>query len=321
MTDPNEKYLARLGFWLRAGGTHSARTVSVLADVRTHLADSGENPYEAFGPARSYAKQFSEGSSWSWPRRAAGVVALVATVASCYSAANDIAYLRTQRPLWWTAPQWIVVVATVLLLLIGWRTLLHFASPPLVSLAGQGVDADRAWKNRMRLRRIVSLVLLIVVVFASGAWGTVLGRSYLDSHKLRITNYVYSGTSTIGGSTDTGVTVQTVIYLDAPGPATSLNMAALSARQDLSGFQLSSLQAFGSLAQALRVAKNINFSLSRDQLPGFTLHYGSYYVLTWTGAIYSTYTSIPSTQENLVITYLVTGVGLQTLRIPLAVNS
>ena len=321
MTDRNERYLSRLEFWLRAGGTDGVRTVSALSDVRTHLADSDENPYEAFGPPRSYAKEFNEGSRWSWSRRAAGVGALVAIVASCYSAADDVAHLRTQRPLWWMAPQWIIVVATLILLLFGWQALLYFNSRPLATSAGEGVDAERVWRTRVLQRRIVSLGLLVLFVIASGTWGAVLGRSYLDSPKLRVTDYVYSGNGTVSGSSDAGVTVRTVIYLDAPGSATSLNMAALSAREDPSALELSSLQGFGSLAQALRVAKNINFSLGEDQLHNFTLHYGSYYVLTWTDAIYSTYTSTPSSQENLVITYLVAGVGLQTLRIPLSVDS
>ena len=323
MTDRNEHYLSRLEFWLRAGGTDGVRTVSVLSDVRTHLADSGENPYEAFGPPRSYAKEFGEDSRgrWSWPRRAAGVVALVAIVASGYSAADDIAHLRTQRPLWWTAPQWIVVVTTLILLLIGWQALLYFGGRPLASLAGEGVDAERAWRTRVLRRRIVSLGLLVVVIIASGTWGTVLGRSYQESPKLRVTSYVNSGTGTVGGSSDTGVTVRTVIYLASRGPATTLNMATLSKRVDPEALVGSSLQGFGSLAQALRIARGNNWSLGQDQLPGFTLNYGNYYVLTWAGAIYSTYTPNPSTQENLVITYLVAGVGLQTLRIPLSVNS
>ncbi len=321
MTDRNERYLSRLGFWLRVGGTDGARTVSVLSDVRTHLVDSAENPYETFGPPRSYAKEFTSGSGWSWARRGSGFVALVALAAGCYSAADEVAHLRAQRPLWWTAPQWIVIVATLVVWLVGWRALLFTESRPILSMASEGVDPQRAWKVRVLRRRIVSLGLLIAVVLASGIWGTLLGRSYQDSPKLRVTSYVNSATGTSGDPSGIAVTVRTVIYLASRGPATTLNMATLSKRVDPAVPVASSLQGFGSLAQALRIARENNWSLGQDQLPGYTLNYGTYYVLTWAGAIYSTYTPNPSTQENLVITYLVAGVGLQTLRIPLSVNS
>jgi hypothetical protein len=321
MTDRNERYLSRLGFWLRAGGTDGVRTISVLSDVRTHLVDSGENPYEAFGPPRSYAKEFSSASGWSWARRGAGVVALVALAAGCYSAADEVAHLRAQRPLWWTAPQWIVIVATLIVWIVGWRALLYFESRPILSLAGEGVDPQRAWKVRVLQRRFVSLGLLIIVVIASGTWGTLLGRSFQDSPKLRVSSYVNSEIGTSANPSDTAVTVRTVIYLASSGPATTLNMATLTKRVDPEGTVASSLQGFGSLVQALRVARGNNWGVSQDQLQGFALNYGTYYVLSWVGTIYSTYTPNPSTQEDLVITYLVAGVGLKTLTIPLSVDS
>ncbi len=322
MTDLNERYLARLAFWLRAGGADGARAISILSDVRAHLGDSGESPYEAFGPPRLYAKEFRAGSSWSWSRRAAGGVALVALVTACFSAADDVAYLHSQRPLWWSAPQWVVVATTVVLLLLGWQALLYFTGRPIASLAGDSVDAQRAWKLRGARRRYVSIGLLVVVVVASGIWGVQLGHAYVESSKLRVTPYVYSATGTVANSSDSGVSVRTVIYLDARGPWTSLNEAALSSGQDPSALEASSLQGFGSLAEALRVAHNHNWSLSQDEVPGFTLHYGSYYVLTWSGALYSGLVNqAPATQEYLVLTYDVEGVGLKTLQIPLSVNS
>jgi hypothetical protein len=319
--NPNERYLARLAFWLRAGGSDGAGTISILSDVRTHLADSGESPYEAFGPPRSYAKEFRSRSRWSWSRRAAGVIALVAVVATCFFAADDVAHLGTQRPLWWSVPQWVYVVTTIVLLLLGWQSLLYFTGRPLTSLALES-DVGHAWQLQRARRRWVSLALLVAVVASSGTWGAVLGHAFVDAPKLRIANYVHSSTGVIGNSNDTSVSVRTVVFLRAPGPWTSINMVAMSKAQDPNGLVLSSFQGFGSLSQALRVAKNNDWSLSADQAPGFTLHYGSYYVLTWTGALYSALDyQFPPTQENLVLTYLVAGVGLKTLKIPLAVNS
>lgn len=322
MKDHNERYVKRLGFWLRAGGVGGAQTLSILSDVRSHVADSGEDPYEAFGSPRAYAKKFSEGPSWSWARRATGVLALAALSAGCYLAADDVAHLRTQRPLWFSAPQWVVVAGAAATLLAGWWALLAFSSPPLSSLARQDVDAEQSWTLRVRRRRTVSLALLVVVVGSTSIWATALGRAYLETPKLRATSFIYSiDSGAVANSTNAPVTVRTVIYLDAPGPPTSLNMAALSSRSDPGADVTSSLQGFGSLAQALNVAKGRNFSLSSDQLPGYSLHFGTYYVLTWVGQIYTTYSSAPSSQESLIVTYLVSGVGLKTLRIPLSVNS
>lgn len=322
MKDHNERYLRRLGFWLRAGGVGGAQALSILSDVRSHVADSGENPNEAFGSPRTYAKKFSEGSTWTWARRATGVLALVALSAGSYLAADDVAHVRTQRPLWFSAPQWVVVTGATMVLLVGWWALLAFTSAPLSSLARQDVDAEQSWKIRVHRRRLVSLALLVVVVGSTSIWATALGHAYLETPKLRATNFVYSNDSgAVANSTDTPVAVRTVIYLDAPGPPTSLNMATLSSRSDPSGDVTSSLQGFGSLTQALGVAMGRNFSLNSDELPGYSLHYGTYYVLTWIGQIYSTYSSTPSTQESLVVTYLVSGVGLKTLRIPLSINS
>jgi hypothetical protein len=116
-----------------------------------------------------------------------------------------------------------------MLLLIGWQSLLYFAGRPLTSLAGEGVDAEQVWSIRVKWRRIVSLGLLGVIIVASGTRGEVLGHSYLSSPKLRVTNYVHSSTAPESNSSDTNESVRTIIYLDARGPMTFLNMTALSA--------------------------------------------------------------------------------------------
>ncbi len=55
-------YLRQLGFWLRFEGVGGPRIVMILSEVRAHVLESGEDPYETFGQPRTYAKAFAEGS-------------------------------------------------------------------------------------------------------------------------------------------------------------------------------------------------------------------------------------------------------------------
>jgi hypothetical protein len=315
MKSHNDQYLSRLSLWLRVSGSAPARTVSVLAEVRTHLADSGENPYETFGAPRQYAKQFAQESKWSLARRSAALVALGSVAASCYLVADDVAHLSTQRPLWWSAPQWVFLIITAVLVVVAWQSALFFFSPPLTSLASADKVSDHAWKSRHRARIIVTTGVVVVVVGASLVWGRSLGNSYRDLPKLRTSTFVASNATADGH--DIIVSVRTVIYLDAPQSGVTLNSADPSNGEDFNGLTAGSLQEFGSLAAALPVAKTTNWSLNgQDQVHGFAVVYGEYYVLSWMGAIYQ---SSQSNQQQIFLNlvYDVNRVGLQTLKIPL----
>jgi len=78
-TSPVEAYCDDLLLALRMEDVSGARIGAVLAEVRDHLAESGEDPVEAFGSAREYAAAVGHGTApgrtWSVLRsRAAEVV-------------------------------------------------------------------------------------------------------------------------------------------------------------------------------------------------------------------------------------------------------
>lgn len=60
MTHANtEAYVAELRLALELRDAHENQILDVLRQVRSHLSDSGEDPYDAFGDPREYAKQYS----------------------------------------------------------------------------------------------------------------------------------------------------------------------------------------------------------------------------------------------------------------------
>ena len=52
-----EAYLSELAASLQMRGADSARTSEAVAEVESHLSESGEDPMEAFGPPDEYAEQ------------------------------------------------------------------------------------------------------------------------------------------------------------------------------------------------------------------------------------------------------------------------
>lgn len=52
-----EAYLSELAASLQARGADSARMSEAVAEVEVHLAESGEDPLEAFGPPDEYAER------------------------------------------------------------------------------------------------------------------------------------------------------------------------------------------------------------------------------------------------------------------------
>jgi len=77
-TTPVEGYCDDLLLALRMEDVSGARIGAVLAEVRDHLAESGEDPVEVFGPAQEYAAAISHGTepgrTWSLLRSRAGDV-------------------------------------------------------------------------------------------------------------------------------------------------------------------------------------------------------------------------------------------------------
>jgi hypothetical protein len=97
---------------LRAGNVPPERIGEIVAEVESHVADTGEDPREAFGPARDYAAGFRQ------PRSRASVAASVATTlvgALCgFLVAVGIIGLVDGEPAF-GLPAWVVLAAGLVL--------------------------------------------------------------------------------------------------------------------------------------------------------------------------------------------------------------
>jgi hypothetical protein len=74
MTTSTDTYRRELVQALRMGNVPPERIGEIVAEVESHVADTGEDPREAFGPARDYAAGFGH------PRSRGSVAALAALV-------------------------------------------------------------------------------------------------------------------------------------------------------------------------------------------------------------------------------------------------
>ncbi|WP_432545751.1 HAAS signaling domain-containing protein [Kineococcus sp. SYSU DK004] len=76
-----QRYTEKLHVALRLRDVPGERIGQVLAEVEAHVADTGEDPVEAFGPPRRYAREVAAATgtagSWRLDRRTIAVSALV----------------------------------------------------------------------------------------------------------------------------------------------------------------------------------------------------------------------------------------------------
>lgn len=64
MTHPKvDEYLVELRTALELRDTDDAQTTDIVRQTRSHLIDTGEDPYDAFGHPRDYAKQYAPHST------------------------------------------------------------------------------------------------------------------------------------------------------------------------------------------------------------------------------------------------------------------
>ena len=97
---------------LRAGNVPPERIGEIVAEVESHIADTGEDPREAFGPAREYAAGFRR------PRSGASVAASVAPTLLCalsgFCVAVGMIGLVDGEPAF-GLPAWVVLTAGLVL--------------------------------------------------------------------------------------------------------------------------------------------------------------------------------------------------------------
>jgi hypothetical protein len=323
MKNPLGSYLRTLSFWLRVEGVDGPQIVTVLAEVKAHVAESGENPYEAFGPPRKYAGAFSDGLGRSWAWMSACALSVVGLFASAYYLACLVAHDANFRPLPFGGRFWISLVLVVVAVVITWRAVLSAAVRPLASLATDNVDARRAWTSWARRRRVVSILVVVVILVAGGAWGNLMGNSYKATPKLRAANYVYATASYSGKDPFVrviNITVRAIVYLDGPGAKTTLSGTPSFSRDNNPGVVAGgTVQGFSAKSSALRTVKNKNFMFNDGVIWGTRISLGQYYVVSWAGSIQVLGDGNPP-EEQFTIPYFVKGVGRERLTFPLDVN-
>jgi HAAS domain-containing protein len=112
MTSSTDTYRRELVPALRAANVPPERIGEIVAEVESHVADTGEDPREAFGPARDYAAGFRH------PRSRASVAASVATTSVCalcgFLVAVGIIGLVDGEPAF-GLPAWVVLAAGLVL--------------------------------------------------------------------------------------------------------------------------------------------------------------------------------------------------------------
>jgi hypothetical protein len=112
-TSTTSRYVRDLVYRLQLRDVEGARIGEIVAEVESHLAESGERPDVAFGPAREYAAQFGPEPApwWRDPRTVA--MAVTAGVGGWLLAGGFFALVFGTGYL--GLPAWLVLVAGVLL--------------------------------------------------------------------------------------------------------------------------------------------------------------------------------------------------------------
>jgi HAAS domain-containing protein len=126
MTSSTDTYRRELVPALRAANVPPERIGEIVAEVESHVADTGEDPREAFGPARDYAAGFRH------PRSRASVAASVATTSVCalcgFLVANGVVGLVDDEPAL-GMPAWVVLTAGAVLWIPSLTAVLRLSVP------------------------------------------------------------------------------------------------------------------------------------------------------------------------------------------------
>ena len=108
-----EKYTQQLTFALRLRDVPGEVIGDAIAQVESHVADTGEGPREEFGPAREYAATFGErklpARRWVW----FALNALTGFPFACILLMSLFAQLRGEQLPWGIAPAVAIAVGSV----------------------------------------------------------------------------------------------------------------------------------------------------------------------------------------------------------------
>lgn len=160
----NQKYIDNLMLALRIRNVPGGRIGQIVAEVEAHLAESGEDPVDAFGKPSEYAKAWADDAerSLDWTKRIRYILGVAAAGAGGFLAALGGIRTATGETLWG--------LHAIFPLLVG--VVLTVASAFITPLEHKIVD-PRTGREPERLRRmgrralvILGAVVLLFVGFA-----------------------------------------------------------------------------------------------------------------------------------------------------------
>lgn len=114
-TSTTRAYVRDLTTWLQLRDVDGVRIGQIVAEVESHVAESGEPAQVAFGPARSYAKQFGRPRD-RWRLSPATVATTVAAAGGGWLLAEGFFHLLIGER-YAGVPAWIVALGGALVLL------------------------------------------------------------------------------------------------------------------------------------------------------------------------------------------------------------
>jgi hypothetical protein len=114
-TSTTRAYVRDLTMWLQLRDVDGVRIGQIVAEVESHVAESGEPAEVAFGPARSYAKQFGR-SRDRWRVSPATVATTVAAAGGGWLLAQGFFHLLIGQP-YAGVPAWVVTLGGAVVLL------------------------------------------------------------------------------------------------------------------------------------------------------------------------------------------------------------
>lgn len=163
-----KRYLSDLTIALRLRKISGARIGDILAEVETHTAESGQNPREAFGEPKEYAKQFEVTPEESAGRRF-GPAAWIGVITAALGAflLTDGAFAAMAGEDVFGVPGWWATAAGAAILLV------TFSLVPVDAI----IDPRRPNAERYGRKFLVGwvAVAIVVVVLAVVALMSVIG--------------------------------------------------------------------------------------------------------------------------------------------------
>lgn len=118
MTHPNtDAYLNDLRTALELRDASEDQTADIIRQTRSHLIDTGEDPYDAFGEPSDYAKQYAPHSTTMrfWALIIGSVV--LATSGGCLLANSIINLVGEKTILWGLDPLFGIIAGSLLIVI------------------------------------------------------------------------------------------------------------------------------------------------------------------------------------------------------------